>query len=152
MEQVDSYEKLQSNDLVMSTNLASKYIKCEGEMSSLKQMWIGITSPYFSWTDIRWFQKQMNTEAFFTMEEELMDYAFFGFDLYELGTEYEVPVYYIAGEGDYALPQTEVSSYCEGLQAPDKHFVELPNVGHSLFMDNPQLFCETVKELLERTN
>lgn len=62
-----------------------------------------------------------------------------------------MPVYYIAGEGDWATPQDEIEAYSEKITAPDKLFVKLDKVGHSLFMDDPKRFCETVKRVLART-
>jgi pimeloyl-ACP methyl ester carboxylesterase len=150
MEKVDKYEELNVKDLSESAVLVSKYLAVDGEMSGMRQMWIGLTSPDMNLTDFKWFEKQMNIQKFFDMEKGLVSYAFFGFKLNDIDTQYDMPVYYLAGEGDYAAPQCEAKAYFDKIKAPDKEFVEMKNVGHSMFMDNPKTFCDTVKRLLQR--
>ncbi len=148
MKATDLYEKINWNDLSKMVGLSAKYLSVEGECSSLKQMWLGVTSPYMNFTDMRWFIQQMNMNEFFEMEKPLMEYAFFDFNLETLSHDYEVPVYYIAGEGDYATPQDEVERYCHSISAPNKGFYLLENVGHSMFIDNPSEFSRTAREIL----
>lgn len=100
--------------------------------------------------DIKWFLSQMNTENFFAQNKEIMEYAFFGFDIATLSKTYNVPVYYLAGKGDYAVCQKDAQAYYENIEAPDKTFYWIENAGHSMFMDNPQLYCDTIKNILSR--
>lgn len=38
--------------------------------------------------------------------------------------------------------------YYESIEAPRKNFYKLENVGHSMFMDNPKLYCDTIDDIL----
>lgn len=149
METTVSYEEMNWNDLSQMVGLSAKYLSVEGERSSLQQMWLGLTSPYMNFTDMRWFIKQMNMSEFSEMEKPLMKYAFFDFNLETMSHNYEVPVYYIAGEGDYSVPQDEVERYYHSISAPNKGFYLLENVGHSMFIDDPSEFSRTVREILD---
>ena len=150
MEKVTSYRDMSVDDLLQLVNLNAKYIKCDGEMSGIGQMWTGITSPDMNLDDIKWFMTQMDMNKFFDDNKEIMEYAFFGFDISQLSEIYEVPVYYIAGESDYGVCQSDVKQYYDKIKAPDKGFYMLDNTGHSPFMDNPNLYCDTVKEILDK--
>ncbi|MEE0060878.1 MAG: alpha/beta fold hydrolase [Acutalibacteraceae bacterium] len=150
MEKVSNYSDMSIDDLLQLVNLNAKYIKCNGEMSGMGQMWTGITSPYMNLDDIKWFMTQMDMKKFFDDNKALMEYAFFGFDISQLSESYEVPVYYIAGDSDYGVCQNDVKQYYDKITAPDKGFYMLKNTGHSPFMDNPQLYCNTIKEILNK--
>lgn len=149
METVSNYDEMSLDDLSRLVSINAKYMLCNGEMSGLKQIWTGMTSSEMSLYDMKWFMIQMNTESFFENNKALMEYAFFGFDISQLSQSYEVPVYYIAGEADYSVCQNDVKQYYDKIKAPDKGFYMLDNTGHSLFMDNPQLYCDTVKDILK---
>lgn len=148
MSRVKEYDDMSLDDLGQLVSISSKYIACEGEMSGLSQMITGITSPDMNFNDMKWFMSQMNTQKFFAQNREIMEYAFFGFDVDMLSTSYNVPVYYLAGKGDYAVCQRDVEAYYESIKAPDKAFYWLENVGHSMFIDNPELYCRTIKNIL----
>lgn len=150
MSQVKDYDDMSLDDLGQLVSVTSKYIACEGEMSGLSQMITGITSPDMNFDDMKWFLSQMNTEKFFAQNKEIMEYAFFGFDIDTLSKNYHVPVYYIAGKGDYAVCQKDVQTYYESITAPDKAFYWIENAGHSMFMDNPKLYCDTIKTILSK--
>ena len=81
MSKVKEYNDMSLDDLGQLVSITSKYIACEGEMSGLSQMITGITSPDMNFDDMKWFMSQMNTEKFFAQNKEIMEYAFFGFDL-----------------------------------------------------------------------
>ncbi|MEE0914585.1 MAG: alpha/beta hydrolase [Ruminococcus sp.] len=150
MSQVKKYDDMSIDDLSQLVSITSKYIACEGEMSGLSQMITGITSPDMNFDDVKWFMSQMDTEKFFSQNREIMEYAFFGFDIDTLSKAYDVPVYYLAGKSDYAVCQKDVEAYYENIEAPDKDFYWLENTGHSMFMDNPKLYCDTIKVILSK--
>ena len=151
MSQVKAYDDMLLDDLNQLVSVTSKYIACKGEMSGLSQMIIGITSPDMNFNDMKWFMLQMNTNKFFAQNKEIMEYAFFGFDIDMISKTYNVPVYYLAGKGDYAVCQKDAREYYENIEAPDKAFYCIENSGHSMFMDNPELYCDTVKNILSRS-
>ena len=151
MSQVKAYDDMSLDDLNQLVSVTSKYIACKGEMSGLSQMIIGITSPDMNFNDMKWFMLQMNTNKFFAQNKEIMECAFFGFDIDMISKTYNVPVYYLAGKGDYAVCQKDAREYYENIEAPDKAFYWIENSGHSMFMDNPELYCDTVKNILSRS-
>ncbi len=150
MEKVSNYNDMSVDDILQLVNLSAKYIKSSGEMSGMGQMWTGITSPDMNLTDIKWFMTQMDMKKFFDDNKAILEYAFFGFDISQLSESYDVPVYYIAGDSDYGVCQNDVKQYYDKITAPDKGFYMLKNTGHSPFMDNPQLYCNTIKEILNK--
>lgn len=150
MNQVKAYDDMSLDDLSQLVSVTSKYIACEGEMSGLSQMITGITSPDMNFDDMKWFMLQMNTEKFFSQNKEIMEYAFFGFDIDILSKNYHVPVYYLAGKSDYAVCQKDAQAYYESIEAPDKAFYWIENAGHGIFMDNPKLYCDTIKTILSK--
>lgn len=150
MSQVKNYDDMSLDDLSKLVTVTSKYIACKGEMSGLSQMITGITSPDMYFDDMKWFILQMDTENFFALNREIMEYAFFGFDIDMLSKTYKVPVYYLAGKGDYAVCQKDAQAYYESIEAPDKAFYWIENAGHSMFMDNPKLYSDTIKNILSK--
>ena len=150
MRKVSRYEDMALSDLVTVAGLSSKYLGCDGEMSSLGQIVTGITSPYMNMADVRWFLRMSNdTQAFFSSQGALMEYAFFGFDLYALGSDYDFPVYFISGSDDCAIPQEAAQMYFDQVTAPQKQMSVIENTGHSPFMDSPDIFAHTVTEWLK---
>ena len=146
MSQVKNYDDMSLDDLSKLVTVTSKYVACKVEMSGLSQMITGITSPDMYVDDMKWFILQMDTEEFFALNREITEYAFFGFDIDMLSKAYKVPVYYLAGKGDYAVCQKDAQAYYESIEAPDKAFYRIENVGHSMFMDNPKLYSYTIKK------
>lgn len=150
MSQVKDYDDMSLDDLGQLVSITSKYIACKGEMSGISQMITGITSPDMNFDDMKWFMSQMDTENFFAQNKEIMEYAFFGFDIDMFSKTYNVPVYYLAGKGDYAVCQKDVQAYYDNIEAPDKAFYWIENAGHSMFMDNPGRYCEIIKTILSK--
>lgn len=149
MRQVQTFDEMDLSDLMTASSLSAKYLSCGEEMSSLGQIWTGLTSPYMNLTDVRWFLNMSDTESFFAAQEDLMREAFFGFDLNEWSSEYEFPVYFISGTNDCAIPQEPTAAYYETITAPDKALVTIPNSGHSMFMDKPEEFAAAVLGFFE---
>lgn len=144
------FEDLDFKDLMSLTSTTAKYWNREGQQAGFAQIWSGLSSPDMNLTDIRWFLSQLNPVKFAAKTAEIMEYAIFDFKISDLSATYEVPVYYIGGEGDFVVCQYNAKAYYETITAPDKNFYWLENVGHSPFMDNPKLYCDTVKSILER--
>ena len=63
-----------------------------------------------------------------------------------------MPVYYLAGKGDYAVCQKDAEAYYESIEAPDKAFYWIENAGHSIFMDNPKVYCDTIKDIMSKNS
>ena len=69
-------------------------------------------------------------------------------DIGTLSKIYNVPVYYLAGKGDYSVCQKDAEAYYESIEAPDKAFYWIENAGLSMFMDNPKVYCDTIKDIM----
>lgn len=147
---VSKFEDLDFHDLMAMSATTAKYWDREGQQSGFEQIWFGLSSPDMNLNDMRWFLSQLDPEKFAEKTTEIMEYAIFGFKISDLSTIYEVPVYYIGGEGDFVVCQYNAKAYYEVIMAPDKGFYWLENVGHSPFMDDPELYCDTVKCILNR--
>lgn len=148
MSKVKNYYDMSISDLSRLVAISKKYLACKGEMPGFAQMTAGITSADMNFTDIKWFLRQMNVENFFAQNKNLMKYAFFGFDIDSLSKNYDVPVYFLAGKGDYSVCQKDAQTYYEKITAPDKAFYWIENAGHSMFMDSPKQYCEVIKDIL----
>ena len=66
--------------------------------------------------------------------------------------ELQIPAYFISGATDYNTPWELVKDYCEKLKAPDKAFFLIPNAAHSPLWENPQVTCNIMREIKEKTN
>lgn len=93
-----------------------------------------------------------NNEKVFNLEKPLLKDMLFGFDLYEQGSQYEVPVYFIMGDNDWITPDDMAAAYYESVEAPDKNIILIENTGHSLFVDDPEVFDEAVRSVLDNIN
>lgn len=124
---------------------SGKYLTSGEEVSGIKQMWLGLTSPTMNFNDLKWFLKAASTEKIFELEEELIDYMYFDFDIYDQGLTYEVPMYFIQGSNDYITPTEMVEKFYEPLKAPEKKMVLQENGGHTPFLDDPKAFADLLK-------
>jgi len=68
-------------------------------------------------------------------------------DLRENYGELDVPVYFLIGRHDINAPTYLVEDYFKQLQAPDKKLIWFENSGHSPWINENGLFCETTAEL-----
>jgi len=68
------------------------------------------------------------------------------FDIYNYGTNYAIPVYYIMGENDWQTPYPLSKEFFEKITAPDKAFFSVPDAGHFPMMDNKAEFTRVLLE------
>jgi len=57
----------------------------------------------------------------------------FGFDAYQLGLAFDVPIFFFQGDCDAYTTTSEVEAYAVKIQAPQKFFVTIRGGGHSAF-------------------
>jgi pimeloyl-ACP methyl ester carboxylesterase len=150
MSKKNNYENWDVKETFKVTAFASKYLSYEGAMSPLKLLWVTLTSPDIDFADIRWMLKRLKVEKLFNLQRNLFEYAFYRFDLNSISGEFQVPIYYIAGEMDHGIPQNELEAYYKTINAPDKKYIIMKNVGHNAFLDNPVEFCAILKEILAK--
>lgn len=138
---------IQGTEKMIVTSLS--YLKGSDEINPLKIMWLGLTSPDVSINDLRWFEKASNTEIVFDLQENLINYMYYTFDIDTLDNHYDVPIYYISGGNDWITPYTMVETYYNNLVAPSKNMIIIDNTGHTPFLDQPERFADAVRQMLD---
>ena len=71
----------------------------------------------------------------------------YGTDLRETHTTFEIPIYFSHGTYDFNAPGYLVEDYYQLIDAPKKSLVWFENSGHNPWINESELFNETVKEL-----
>jgi len=148
-QKTECIDELNVKELEQMILLSLKYLKGSGELSSIKQMFIAVDSPEFSWNDLKWFLTASNSENIMNCQKELVEYMYFDFNAEKIGNEYSVPVCFIQGGADWITPTDMVKSYYDAISANYKKFVVIDNAGHTPFLDNPEQFCNEVRQFLE---
>lgn len=69
------------------------------------------------------------------------------FNLYDYGTEYKIPVYYVLGTNDQQAPIEISMKYFEQISAPDKKLYLIPNAGHMTMLDNTKEYRAAICEI-----
>lgn len=130
--------------------ISQKYLPAKNQISGTKLDFIGITSPDINLTDLRWLLTVSNATRMFELQKSLVNYSFFEFDVYDICSSFNVPMYFIQGECDWITPTPMVQEYYETVSAPDKELVIMQGCGHTPFLDDPIEFADSVKTLLNR--
>lgn len=81
-------------------------------------------------------------KANFKVLDELMR-----FNLFDYGTEYKIPVYYVLGERDQQTPIEISKGYFEQISAPDKKLYLIPDAGHAAMLDNTREYRAAICEI-----
>lgn len=104
-------------------------------------IWIAaFKSPIFKFSDIIAFMKIFKANS--------KVHSFLGgFNLRTESKEYKVPVYYILGERDWQAPYIIAEDYFEDIKAPNKEIFIIPNAGHFLMMDQPDLVFDALSAI-----
>ncbi|MBE6612668.1 MAG: alpha/beta hydrolase [Ruminococcaceae bacterium] len=66
------------------------------------------------------------------------------YSVYRYPLRYDVPMYFISGEGDTMTPISLSRRFYEQLDCPDKQFFTVAGAGHSPMLDRPGLFADIV--------
>ena len=137
-------------NFVKMRGMTSKYLLCKESMPAWLMIWTGITAPEISMRDLRWqLLSMMNAKKFFELQAPLLPFLF-EFNIYNAsGTKYDVPVFFLSGDGDWITPYPIVRKYAKVVTAPKKDMILIENTGHSPFLDNPQAFCKAVRKALK---
>lgn len=61
----------------------------------------------------------------------------------------QVPVIMIMGDKDWVTPYPIAEEYFNMLEAPYKQFYFIEGTGHSLMLEDPEAFCDTVLSALD---
>ena len=119
-------------------------------MPAWQMIWTGITAPDISMRDLRWqLLSMLRVKKFFELQAPLLPFLF-EFNIYNAsGTKYDVPVFFLSGDGDWITPYPLVRKYAKVVTAPKKDMILIENTGHSPFLDNPAAFCKAVRKVLK---
>lgn len=99
-------------------------------------------SPYYTFEETSVYT--LNIEE--TQRGILQDDAFRKFDIRKWGNAYEVPVFYILGEKDSAIPYTFSEEFFGEIKAPFKEKLIIKDAGHMMMFDNPKEFARFINE------
>lgn len=146
----DSVDDINIDALEKMILKSMEYLKSDGELSGISQMFIAVTSPEMSWNDARWFLYASNTGNIFVSQNKLIEYMYFQFDAKELKKEYAIPVCFIQGADDWITPTGLVEEYYNSISSEDKELIIIKDAGHTPFLDHPDQFCNAVKQFLNQ--
>ncbi len=73
--------------------------------------------------------RELALRAYEEMRDEIV-----AFDATELGSKFDVPMYFFQGELDAYTVTSEVEAFASGITAPVKRVVHIPGAGHSAFL------------------
>lgn len=111
----------------------------------------GIMSPNCDLRDLRWKLRQLFLgKEYFAHSASLFYYLSMEFDLRRLAPDFRVPVYFLTSDDDRICPADLIESYYGQICAPAKRILRLHTQTHTLFFDEPQVFCESVRTLLSQ--
>lgn len=151
MEQLSETEDIENLDVKSLEEMiitSIKYLKCNGEMSGIEQIFAAITSPEISWNDVKWFLFASDTQNIVASQNNLVNYMYFQFDVMNLSEKYDIPICFIQGDSDWITPTDMVADYYSCISAKKKEMVTISNAGHTPFLDNSEQFCEAVRTFL----
>ena len=109
----------------------------------------GLLSPDCDMRDLRWKLRQLFlSHSYFAHEYPLIEYLSMEFDLRRLPPQFRVPVLFLTSDDDRICPADLIEGYFCRISAPEKRLLRLRLQTHTLFFDEPDVFCQSVKELL----
>jgi len=91
-----------------------------------------LTSPYYSLSELTYYGKQEQ------LAESLIQYLL-TYNLYDYGSNYEVPIIYIIGDQDWHN-RIAAEEYFNDVNAPYKQFILIEDAGHVTMLDQPESF------------
>ena len=122
--------------------LTGAYLSPNGRDSTLTLL----TSPDFGWNDLRWqLRTKINTESFYSLNQSL----FTAMSIFSVPHAFEVPVVFLQGEHDYICSTALVQEYQNMVEAPRVEIFIMPELGHSPMIDDPVVFADTLKRVLD---
>lgn len=119
------------------------------KIKQTNQIKLILSSPDLAFNDLRWLVGMLNWKAHYIRNKKLLDYALSA-NIYDVGNEYDVPMYFISGEYDKSCRVDLLKKYYDEIAAPDKKIVIMKACGHSPQMEEPVLFAKEVKQLLQK--
>ena len=118
------------------------------KIKQTNQIKLILSSPDLAFSDLRWLVGMLNWKAHYIRNKKLLDYALSA-NIYDVGNEYDVPMYFISGEYDKSCRVDLLKKYYDEIVAPNKKIVIMKTCGHSPQFEEPVLFAKEVKQLLQ---
>ena len=118
------------------------------KLKQTNQIKLILSSPDLAFNDLRWLVGMLNLKAHYIRNKKLLDYTLSA-NIYDIGNEYSVPMYFISGEYDKSCHVDLLKKYYDEIVAPNKKLVIMKACGHSPQIDEPVLFAKEVKKLLQ---
>ena len=118
-----------------------------GNMPDLKQtnqIKLILSSPDLAFDDIRWLVGMLNLKAHYVRNKKLLDYTLSA-NIYDIGNEYSVPMYFVSGEYDKTCRVDLLKKYYDSVTAPNKKLVIMKACGHSPQIDDPVMLAKELK-------
>lgn len=110
----------------------------------------GLLSPDCHILDLRWKLRQLLLpHAYFAHESPLISYLSMEFDLRRLPPDFRTPVYFLTADDDRICPADMIEEYYRKVIAPRKRILRIPDGTHTVFFDQPEVFCNSVRTLLQ---
>ena len=126
------------------------YQKCADVKSMASYIRTGLLSPDSHLLDLRWKLRQiLLPHAYFAHEQQLISYLSMEFDLRRLSPNFDTPVYFLTADDDRICPADMIEDYYHHVCAPKKRFLRIPEQTHTVFFDKPEVFCSSVRTLLQ---
>ena len=117
------------------------------KLKQTNQIKLILSSPDLAFNDLRWLVGMLNLKAHYIRNKKLLDYTLSA-NIYDIGNEYSVPMYFVSGEYDKSCRVDLLKKYYDDIAAPNKKLVIMKECGHSPQIDAPVLFAKEVKKLL----
>lgn len=147
---IAAFEKYQSDatleNMIALRNYVSPYHTPEKESNYILT---ALTSPYLGIYDVLWFGKQLgDLSEYVALNRQLFDYISTE-DVYAYGTEYQVPVGFISGSCDWITPVKYTEDYYHVITAPKKEMQLIDGWGHTVPLESPKEFADTLTRVLD---
>ena len=143
---VTSMDNINIKKLEKMIIYSDKYLKSRGEMSPFKRITTALFSPHMNFYDAKWFMFASSTKNIISTQRELMEYLYFGFNIYDIVLPDNVPLFFIQGDCDYITPTDMVQEFYDSIKVNSTDMIIIEKAGHTPFLDNPEVFCESVKK------
>lgn len=102
----------------------------------------GLSSPEYTLLEM----KDVLTDDAGSSSMSVLGKEFVAFDLYPLGYDFEVPVFFLLGRHDWLTASVVAEEYFSKVTAPYKHLVWFEQSAHNPFFEEPDKFLEALVE------
>ncbi len=133
------FNKEMESKIMKVRKLQQKYKLAAGATPKLIMLYL--KSPAFRFCDITSMMKAGESST------ELMDFLM-TYSLYNLGRNYDVPIFYLLGDRDYQTPYKIAEKYFDTINAPCKEKFLLKGAGHMSMLDTPTAFYESLQTIM----